>query len=463
MRSLLDRAVDELTLSDLRAALAGAGDEDDRWEVKGGDIRPLHVFKAIAGLANRTGGLLLLGASRAADGSWELDGAPFPTEPGQWVARVIRSNLTPPPQYGIRVLEISPGKHAVVVRVDAHPNDLTVTTDGRVLHRDHDSTEPVTDGAELTRLVQARAGSGPAAALNPDASPGELGDAALAVIEAGQDAQLRSFISRLLGRMIRAAEFQPFDVLETETDRLSAVTSALLQAAPDSPVAALAIDAHHRACDAAAHMQILPTSRADLDLFGVVRRNARGLGALMVRLELWSSVRALVAHDVPGDGIYSGWMTYVAARAAKASNYVNAETIRHTVRDARETALRVPGLRPDGADEHQILDALLTFDLAANVIELDRAQRRERFGVVSPDFAVFAEKGVWPVAACILNDAVVRDALLPDRGQPDAARLLTSVNVQAQRVANSCASRWDGIADPRTMAQLQTMTAGAPA
>jgi hypothetical protein len=32
-----------------------------------------------------------------------------------------------------------------------------------------ENTEPVTDGSELTRLVQARAGSGLAAALDPDA------------------------------------------------------------------------------------------------------------------------------------------------------------------------------------------------------------------------------------------------------------------------------------------------------
>jgi predicted HTH transcriptional regulator len=228
VRSLLDRAVDELTVDELRAALASAGDEDDRWEAKGDDVRPEHVVKAIAGLANRTGGLLLLGASRASDGSWVLAGTRFSAEPRQWVARVIRDSLTPSPECRMQMFEISPGHHAVVVRVDPHPNHLTVTNDGRVLRREHGSTEPVTDGAELTRLIQARSGSGPAAALDPDASPRDLGDAALAVIEAGQDARLRSFISRLQTQMIHASEFEPFEVLETEADRSSAITGALM-------------------------------------------------------------------------------------------------------------------------------------------------------------------------------------------------------------------------------------------
>jgi hypothetical protein len=129
------------------------------------------------------------------------------------------------------------------------------------------------------------------------------------------------------------------------------------------------------------------------------------------------------------------------------------------VREACDTALRVPGLRPDGADEHQILDALLVFDLAATVIELDRAERAGRLREVSPDFAVYAEEPLKPITARILNDPHVRDALLPDRRQRDAARLLVSVDAQARRVATSCAGFWGGIADHNTTAQLQTMTA----
>ena len=90
---------------------------------------------------------------------------------------------------------------------------------------------------------------------------------------------------------------------------------------------------------------------------------------LPVRLELSPLVRAVVDRDAPGDaGIYPGWMPHVAVREARAlGRRVNAEVLRHSVREARATALRVPALRPDAAgDEHQTLDAQLVFDLPAN-------------------------------------------------------------------------------------------------
>ena len=45
MRQLLDTPLDEVDCDRLRAALDAAGDEDDRWEAKGGALRPEHVFR----------------------------------------------------------------------------------------------------------------------------------------------------------------------------------------------------------------------------------------------------------------------------------------------------------------------------------------------------------------------------------------------------------------------------------
>ena len=357
MRNLLDRALDELTLAEIRTALANARDEDDRWEVKGGTLRPEHVFRPVAGLGNRDGGLLVLGASRVSSASWRLDGSIFAGgEPGQWVARVIRDNLRPAPPHSVRTFEVSSGVHAVLVRVEPHPQHLALTTDGRVLRREHGSTEPIADGAELTRLVRARSGAGPAARLDPELPPADLGDAALAMVEAGQDARLRSFVTGLQARLVHAAEFEPRQALDAEADRLSAICASLAQAAPDSPVTTLAIEAHHRAVEAAARFRIVPGGRPDLDLFRAVLRNARALGSLLVRLELWGLVRQLVDADAPGDdGIYPGWITFVAVQEARALNRpVNAEVLRNSVREARATALRLAALRPDGADEHRI-------------------------------------------------------------------------------------------------------------
>lgn len=462
MRDLLDRPLDGLTLDDVRAALSVARDEDDRWEAKGGTVRPEHVFRPVAGLGNRDGGVLVLGVSRIPNAGWQLDGSPFTGEPGQWVARVIRDNLSPAPPHTLRTFEVATGRHVVLVRVERHPQHLAVTADGRVLRREHGSTEPIADGAELTRLVRARSGAGPAASLDPDASPDELGDAALAVIEAGHDARLRSFITGLQARLVRAAEFEPREVLDREADRLSAITGSLAQAAPDSPVTTFAVQAHHRAVEAAARFRLIPGGRPDLDLFRVVLRNARALGALLVRLELWPLVRAVVNHDAPGDdGIYPGWMTYVAVQEARAlGRPINAEVLRHSVREARATALRVPALRPDAADEHQILDALLVFDLLANLIELDRADRAGTSDEVSPDFAVFGAEPHRLVVRRVLDDDWIRDALMPARRQRDVARLLVSLDAQARRVSNACAGFWSGIADSPTDQRMRTMANG---
>lgn len=462
VRDLLDRPLNELTLDDVRAALSTARDEDDRWEVKGGTLRAEHVFRPVAGLGNRDGGLLVLGASRIADAGWQLDGARFAGEPGQWVARVIRDNLRPAPPYALRTFELSAGLHAVLVRVERHPQHLAVTADGRVLRREHGSTEPIADGAELTRLVRARSGAGPAASLDSGLAPDELADAALAVVDAGHEARLRSFVTGLQARLARAAEFEPREILSLEADRLSAICASLAQAAPESPVSAFATQAHHRAVDAAAGFHLVPGGRPDLDLFRVVLRNARALGALLVRLELWPLIRELVDHDAPGDdGIYPGWMTYVAVQEARAlGRPANAEVLRHSVREARATALRVGALRPDAADEHQILDSLLIFDLLANLIELDRADRAGTRDEVSPDFAVFGAEPHRPLVRRVLDDDHLRAALLLDRRQRDAARLLLSLDGQARRVANACASFWPGIADRPTEQRMQTMAAG---
>jgi hypothetical protein len=263
-------------------------------------------------------------------------------------------------------------------------------------------------------------------------------------------------------RLVRAAEFEPRDVLDREADRLSAIAGSLVQAVPDSTVTAFALEAHHRAVDAAAQFRLVPGGRPDLDLYRVVLRNARAIGALLVRLELWPLVRHLADHAAPGDdGIYPGWMTFVAVQQARAIvRPLNAEMLRHTVREARATAMRVAALRPDGADEHVVLDSLLAFDLLANLIELDRAERAGTRLEVSPDFAVFGEDPVRAIVPRVLDDDRVRDAILPARRQRDAARLLVVLDEQAKRVANTRAGLWSGIAHAPTEQRLHSM-AGA--
>jgi hypothetical protein len=71
VRALFDMPLDDISLEVLEHALHAATDEDGRWEAKSRDLRPEHVQRALAGFANRDGGLLVLGAKRAGRG-WTL-------------------------------------------------------------------------------------------------------------------------------------------------------------------------------------------------------------------------------------------------------------------------------------------------------------------------------------------------------------------------------------------------------
>lgn len=152
-------------------------------------------------------------------------------------------------------------------------------------------------------------------------------------------------------------------------------------------------------------------------------------------------------------------MTYIGVEEARAlGRPPNAETLRHPVRSARATAERVAALRPDGADEHQILDAVLVFDLLANLIELDRAARAGRRGEVSPDFVAFGAAAHPPWVSRILSDDALRDALLPGRSADEAAALLASLDSQVRRASHAFGTFWDGIADRQTSERLAAAT-----
>jgi hypothetical protein len=56
-----------------------------------------------------------------------------------------------------------------------------------------------------------------------------------------------------------------------------------------------ALGSDHRAFEEGVRFHPIPTARPELDLLRVVRRNVRALGALLVRLELWTEVRSLAA------------------------------------------------------------------------------------------------------------------------------------------------------------------------
>lgn len=65
MRQLLDTPLDEIDCDRLRAVLAAAGDDDDRWEAQAGALRPEHREHAMADAERvRRLSALVLGAPR---------------------------------------------------------------------------------------------------------------------------------------------------------------------------------------------------------------------------------------------------------------------------------------------------------------------------------------------------------------------------------------------------------------
>lgn len=450
MPRLLDQSLEDLTLDDLRDALTHAGDEDEHWEAKAQDVRREHVLNAIAGLANRDGGSFVIGAARGDGGIWTLSGARPPAEePGLWLSQIIRSGLQPIPNFQSRVFNLDNGRYAAVIQVDAHPEHLVLINDGRVVRREHGSTDPVIDGAELTRLVRARSAMDKSTDINVDTSlvPDQLAIAAGRLLDVGGVDRLRTSVTAVKARLINAAEHRPVDELAEEADRLTALTSVLVQAQPDGAVTQFAIAAHLQTFDAATGFHRTPTTRPDLDLYRVLLRNTRALGALLVRLEIWPLIRRLAAHGVPKQSdVYSGWMTFVGVQDARAGmSSPGPEGLRDKIRESVAIVQRIRALHPDGADEHQLLESVLAFDMFTNLIELDVADRKGHEGEVSPDFALFGPDSVRPIVARLSSDTHVRASLLPDRDTSEADQLIASLDKQCRRLANSVPMFWHGL------------------
>jgi hypothetical protein len=111
--------------------------------------------KAVAGFANSRGGFLIIGADRAEESVWHLNGVSFANdEPGVWIDSIIRDGLAPIPDHDVQVFKVSDARTAVVVRVEPATLPPCLTRDGVVYQRVSGRTIPVTDPAILAALVE---------------------------------------------------------------------------------------------------------------------------------------------------------------------------------------------------------------------------------------------------------------------------------------------------------------------
>lgn len=192
-------------------------------------MRPEHVQRAAAGLANRDGGFVALGADRAADG-WVLTGLqpPREDEPGTWLSRVLRSGLRPLPPVKQRLYVLEGGRWAALLKVSPHPEHVVVLSNGQVVRREHGETRPVDHGAGLGALVAERAGRPDGQPIDPDQPPERLARAVTGALRSGAPGPVRPLLAGLRRLAVHAAEHRPTDELRACADSLAAVTGALV-------------------------------------------------------------------------------------------------------------------------------------------------------------------------------------------------------------------------------------------
>lgn len=158
------------------------------------------------------------------------------------------------------------------------------------------------------------------------------------------------------------------------------------------------------------------------------------LGGLLVRLEQWDDVRALVLAGprAPSIDFYGNWIRHAETEAARANDLVApndaGKMIEIAVLDlARGVADRVQALRADGleAGDEEILDSLCQFDALAALVAVDAAGSTDSRHFYT-NFALFYSHRATPVLGRLISDSVMR-ARLWHRSDQDLAVALREV------------------------------------
>jgi hypothetical protein len=110
----------DLTLQDVQSYLDDAEDEPLLWEAKGITAHGKEVRRQVCAFANsHEGGYVIVGANKAADQPWALNGVPFADEPRTWISNVIadpEGGVRPRPDFDVHAWE-APDGHVAVIRV----------------------------------------------------------------------------------------------------------------------------------------------------------------------------------------------------------------------------------------------------------------------------------------------------------------------------------------------------------
>lgn len=467
-----------------RFLVATTDDEPLHWEAKSGKVTPDHVRHAVTAFANREGGYLIIGAERdPGRGTWSLPGVELPgTEPLTWGSNVVRSAVSPPPDFDIRSWDRPDGRKAAVIRVQPNCGFLSMTM-GRVYYRRPGESSYVENGAELQTIqnaVQYRSRALPggghpvrqAARQPPAPLPLTLdmqtdrdtaADLIRELLEAGNTTRVNIYLSAAAHALLPAIEAGDEPKLNDALDRITDLAAvSLSDKATEAPVIR-AIEALHEAFDHGLHARGGANRVPREQLWVATLARARAVGALAVRLRHWEPARLLVSHKVdPQESrVWQMWFRFGDVWASRSRLYSSdnnvLESSRVPLRLAAGHALRLPTLRPDELDdEDALITSLCQFDFVTNLVAAWEARADPPREAAFPYFAAWEGERVRPTAERLISDPNCRGALLSGTDDQDLADLLRQVSEYADRMSQSMGSWgfWDGFIGGKVQAFL---------
>lgn len=239
---------------------------------------------------------------------------------------------------------------------------------------------------------------------------------------------------------------------------LTTIAAAVAAAMPQDPVAGFALDAYHRLFESTGEQLRRGglEAEATVSLWPDMLAHVRGLGALLIRYELWGLTRRLAEHSAPPESvdIYPGWICFMEVQLARRRRDTNAEVVRQPLRRAAGLIAAVPALAPDGPSENARLDSVLRFDLISRVVETSLASREGRTTETYPPFARFDVTPLRSLVRRLAQEQALADQLLPGLGSDAVLSVLGTVDAHAARAAGENVF-WDGIADPELQRRIK--------
>lgn len=160
------------------------------------------------------------------------------------------------------------------------------------------------------------------------------------------------------------------------------------------------------------------------------------VGALAVRRHDWNAVRTLTLQVPTGmPDFWANWLRHALTMASRA-NHLEEQQDGRTVKLsllslARNVAMQLECLRPDGVDEDTFLTDLAQFDVLSNITAVGSVESRGG-GVFYPNFARVYQHRVDPIVERLLTNREMRAVLFP-RSDTELAAALSEIGQTASQ------------------------------